>query len=75
MTVGRPLRTQTNCRVRGRRTSLAQRCARDFARLARVEPRQPLTKREDALVFAVIAGPIFVVTLLIIALVVVLGTR
>ena len=40
-----------------------------------MEPRQPLTKREDALVFMVIAGPIFVVTLLIATLVVVLGTR
>jgi len=40
-----------------------------------VDPRQPLTKREDALVFMVIAGPIFAVTVLIATLVVVLGTR
>lgn len=39
------------------------------------EPRQPLTKREDFFWFAVIAAPIFVVTLGIIALVVVVGTR
>lgn len=40
-----------------------------------MEPRQPLTKREDALIFMLIAGPIFAVTLLIATLVVVLGTR
>jgi len=40
-----------------------------------VEPRPPLTKREDALVFMVIALPIFAVTVLIATLVVVLGTR
>ena len=44
-------------------------------RLRRVEPRPPLTKREDALIFAVIAFPIFLVTALIATLVVVLGTR
>ena len=40
-----------------------------------VDQRQPLTKREDLLVFGVIALPIFAVTILIIAIVVVLGTR
>jgi len=40
-----------------------------------VDQRQPLTKREDAFVYALIALPIFVVTILIITLVVVLGTR
>ncbi len=40
-----------------------------------VDQRQPLTKREDLLVFGVIALPIFAVTILIITLVVVLGTR
>ncbi len=40
-----------------------------------MEPRPPLTTREDTFWFAVIAGPIFVVTLLIATLVVVLGTR
>ncbi len=39
------------------------------------QQRQPLTKREDLLVFGVIALPIFLVTILIITLVVVLGTR
>ena len=46
-----------------------------WPRLPRVEPRQPLTKREDTLIFMVIALPIFLVTLLIATLVVVLGTR
>lgn len=41
----------------------------------RVDQREPLTKREDLLVFGVIALPIFAVTILIITLVVVLGTR
>ncbi|HEX4743443.1 MAG TPA: hypothetical protein VFW12_02095 [Candidatus Limnocylindria bacterium] len=40
-----------------------------------MEPRPPLTKREDARVFMLIAAPIFVVTILIATLVVVLGTR
>ena len=40
-----------------------------------VDQREPLTKREDLLVFGVIALPIFAVTILIITLVVVLGTR
>lgn len=40
-----------------------------------VDQRQPLTKREDLFVFGVIAVPIFAVTILIITLVVVLGTR
>ncbi len=40
-----------------------------------MDQRQPLTKREDAFVFGVIALPIFAVTVLIIALVVVLGSR
>lgn len=40
-----------------------------------VEQREPLLKSEDALIFGVIAVPIFAVTVLIIALVVVLGTR
>jgi hypothetical protein len=44
-------------------------------RLSTVEPRPPLTKREDALIFMVIALPIFLVTVLIATLVVVLGTR
>lgn len=35
----------------------------------------PLTKREDPLIFARIALPIFVVTVLTMTLVVVLGTR
>lgn len=40
-----------------------------------MDQREPLTKREDAFVFGVIALPIFAVTILIITLVVVLGTR
>ena len=40
-----------------------------------MDQREPLTKREDLLVFGVIALPIFAVTILIITLVVVLGTR
>lgn len=35
----------------------------------------PLTKREDPLIFAMIALPIFAVTVLTMTLVVVLGTR
>ena len=55
----------------GRASGQRRRCPR----LPRVEQRPPLTKREDALIFMVIALPIFVVTLLIATLVVVLGTR
>lgn len=40
-----------------------------------VDQREPLSTREDALIFGVIAFPIFAVTILIITLVVVLGTR
>jgi len=40
-----------------------------------VDHREPLSTREDALIFGVIALPIFAVTVLIITLVVVLGTR
>lgn len=40
-----------------------------------MDQREPLTKQEDLLVFALIAFPIFAVTILIITLVVVLGTR
>lgn len=40
-----------------------------------MEQREPLSKSEDALIFGLIAVPIFAVTVLIITLVVVLGTR
>jgi hypothetical protein len=68
---------------RGLQAALLTAVARSAAEEARaalpyaaaVEPRPPLTKREDFLVFAVIAGPIFGVTLLIIGLVVTLGAR
>ncbi len=52
-----------------------ERRATDLAYAPDVDQRQPLTKREDLLVFGVIALPIFAVTILIITLVVVLGTR
>ena len=55
--------------------SAEKRSRRHCPRLSGVEPRPPLTKREDARVFMLIAAPIFVVTILIATLVVVLGTR
>lgn len=65
--LGRPAGAQTSDR--------SERWSAILAYAPRVDLREPLTKREDALIFGVIALPIFAVTILIITLVVVLGTR
>ena len=73
MMLSRCLATARLGRVPGR--PAGKRPGRRCPRLSAVEPRPPLTKREDALVFMLIAAPIFAVTILIATLVVVLGSR